>query len=107
MEVIFAPILIITAISIYFSPAIIAYTRKHEYKLIILGLNAIGFVGIFPWIIAFIWAAWPKEKSIIDPLVGNVTGTGRRNVGDTLGSTTYGLERGFTEEAESSRNQKS
>lgn len=68
----------------------------------ILGINVIGFVGVLPWVIAFIWAAWPKNKSIIDPVVGNVTGKGRRNTGDTIGAASYGLARGYAEEQEAS-----
>jgi len=54
-----------------------------------------------PWIIAFIWAAWPADKSLIDPIAGNVTGKGKRNAGDTVGSVQYGLERGYEEEKNS------
>jgi len=65
---------------------------------VILGLNVIGFAGVVPWVIAFMWAVWPNEKSLIDPIAGNVTGKGRRNTGDTLGSVKYGVERGYIEE---------
>ncbi len=85
---------------IYFMPTIIAYRRRHAYKHVILGINIIGFVGVFPWVGAFIWAAWPEDKSLIDPLAGNVTGKGRRNSGDTIGSAQYGVERGYKEEKE-------
>ena len=91
-------IAVIVALAIYFAPAIIAYKRNHAYKLVILGINAIGFVGILPWIVAFVWAAWPSDKSLIDPLAGNVTGKGRRNTGDTIGAAQFGLERGYEEE---------
>lgn len=88
-------------LGIYFIPAIIAYKRQHAYKLVILGINAIGFVGILPWIVAFVWAAWPSDKSLIDPLAGNVTGKGQRNTGDTIGAAQYGVERGYEEEKNS------
>ena len=88
---------------LYFSPFIIAYKRKHSYKWVILGLNTIGFAGLLPWIVAFIWAAWPSDKSLIDPLAGSVTGKGLRNSGDTLGSLKYGLERGYREEQQNSK----
>ena len=94
--------LLLILLLLYFSPAIIAYKRNHLYKHVILGVNIIGFVGVLPWIAAFAWAAWPSNKSLIDPLAGNVTGKGKRNTGDTLGSVQYGLERGYEEE----RNQK-
>ena len=95
-------ILFLLLACVYFAPTIIAFKRRHEYKLVILGINVIGFVGVIPWIIAFIWAAWPKDKSIIDPVVGNVTGKGLRNAGDTVGAASYGLARGYAEEQEAS-----
>ena len=97
-------LLAILVIAAYFCPAIIAYKRNHTYKHVILGLNAIGFAGILPWIIAFAWAAWPSSKSLIDPIAGNITGKGTRNTGDTIGSVKYGLRRGYEEEEESQRN---
>ena len=92
-------IMVLLAISLYFCPFIIALLRGHSYKWVIFGLNAIGFSGI-TWLISFVWAVWPSEKSLIDPVAGNVTGTGRRNVGDTLGSVEYGKERGYKEESQ-------
>ena len=38
------------------------------------------------------------NKSLIDPIAGNVTGKGTRNSGDTIGSIEYGRERGYLEE---------
>jgi len=102
MDILPGLILGLLAVCLYFAPTIIAYKRRHEYKLVILGINVIGFVGVLPWVIAFIWAAWPKDKSIIDPVVGNVTGKGRRNTGDTIGAASYGLARGYAEEQEAS-----
>ncbi len=45
----------------------------------VLGASGVG------WLIAFVWAVWPQDKSLADPLLGNPTGTGRRNAGHTLG----------------------
>ena len=92
---------LLIVLAIYFTPSIIAYKRNHAYKHVILGINAIRFVGILPWIVAFIWGAWPSNKSLIDPLAGNVTGKGKRNTGDTIGAVQYGLERGYEDERES------
>ena len=94
-----AIVLVLTLGFLYFIPTTIAIHRRHSYKWVILGINVIGF-WVIPWIIAFVWASWPKEKSLIDPLAGNVTGKGRRNAGDTIGSATYGTERGYKEEQE-------
>ena len=47
---------------------------------------------------AFVWAAWATNKSLIDPIAGKVTSKGYRNSGDTIGSSEYGRERGYSEE---------
>jgi hypothetical protein len=88
----------ILAIILYFIPTIIAYRRDHAYKGIIfaidlvLGLSGIGYLA------ALIWALWPEEKSLLDPLLGNPTGLGARNVGDTFGSKKAGEVRGEVQE---------
>jgi Superinfection immunity protein/Uncharacterised protein family UPF0547 len=91
---------VLAGLSIFFLPTIIAARRKHAYLWIIVALNVIGglFAGL-GWVAALIWAVWPAERSVIDPIVGNPTGTGSRNAGDTLGASGYGLKRGFTTEA--------
>ncbi len=79
---------------IFFYPSLIAYKRGHAYKNIILVINLVfGFTG-FGWALAMIWAIFPSEKSLIDPVVGNPTGLGRRNAGDTVGSAKQGSVRG-------------
>ena len=45
---------------------------------------------------------WPSEKSLIDPIAGNVTGKGLRNSGDTIGSINFGVERGYLVEKQKS-----
>lgn len=88
--------IIIIAIIISLLPIIIAFKRQHHYKwiIVVLCLFPIGIT----WLIAFIWSLWPQEKSLIDPLAGNVTGLGKRNAGDTAGSVKAGSERGYIEE---------
>lgn len=88
---------IIAMLPIFFIPSIIAYRRKHAYFGIIVGLNIFGFTG-FLWIAAFIWAVFPSNKSLLDPFLGNVTGTGVRNTGDTVGAIKYGVQRGEDQE---------
>jgi|GEM_PF-4843231 len=78
-------------------PYLIARRRGHAYRNIILVLCIFGFTGI-AWVIALIWALYPSEKSLIDPILGNATGAGVRNVGDTFGSVQYGRERGYAQE---------
>ena len=90
--------LLLLGFCFYFIPFIIAFVRKHHYKWVILGINTVGFVGIVPWIGAFIWSVWPSEKSLIDPIAGNVTGKGYRNLGDTLGAVNNGKKRGYMQE---------
>ena len=97
----FGLLLLLSVLAVYFCPSIIAFKRRHAFKYVILGINIIGFVGILPWIIAFIWSVWPSDKSLLDPIAGNVTGKGQRNVGDTLGSVQYGVERGYQDERNS------
>ena len=81
-------------LAIYFIPTFIAFHRRHTYKWVILGINTFAIAAFFA---AFIWAVWPTNKSLIDPIAGNVTGKGYRNSGDTIGSF-YGRERGYSEE---------
>jgi len=61
-------------------------------------INTFSIAAGVPWLAAFIWAIWPTNKSLIDPIAGNVTGKGNRNSGDTVGSIEYGRERGYLEE---------
>ena len=85
--------LLVIGILIALIPAFIAYSRGHAYRHIILVLCLFAWTGVV-WVIAFVWAIWPTEKSLLDPIAGNVTGTGRRNVGDTYGSIKVGIQRG-------------
>ena len=84
-------------IAICLLPYLIARKRGHAYRNIILVLCIFGIFGV-PWVIALIWAIYPSEKSLIDPVMGNPTGVGQRNVGDTLGAVAYGRERGYAME---------
>ena len=69
-------------LAVYFIPTFIALKRRHAYKWVILGINTLG-CGRIPWLIAFIWAVWPANKSLIDP-AGNVTGKGTEILGILL-----------------------
>jgi hypothetical protein len=69
----------------YCLPTIIAFRRNHAYKWVIFAINlALGASGL-GWLIALVWAVYPQEKSLADPLLGNPTGTGTRNAGHTMG----------------------
>jgi uncharacterized protein len=90
---------VIFASAIYFIPTVIAFKRNHEYKWVILVLNTFGgFTGII-WIAVLVWAIYPHNKSVLDPLVGPVTGRGDRNAGDPLGEANFGLKRGYSNES--------
>ena len=79
-------VFVIVGIGLILIPGIIASTRNHAYKGAIWALSIIGsiFFGI-GWVIALIWALWPTEKTLVDPIVGNATGIGSRKSGDVLG----------------------
>lgn len=100
---ILGPVVIAFAYVVYvlfWMPSKVAKKRGHAYTNIIQLLNlAAIFTGI-TWFIAAAWALFPSEKSLIDPLVGNVTGLGRRNVGDTIGAVKHGMNRGAELEKE-------
>jgi hypothetical protein len=88
----------VLCLAAYFIPSIVAFSRGHVYRWIIFFLNVFaGWTGVL-WVVAIVWAIWPQEKSLADPVLGNVSGTGKRNVGDTLGAVNYGRERGYQEE---------
>ena len=93
-----AMILGLIFISIYLVPTVIAFQRNHVYRFVILAINLfLGLTGV-GWIMALIWSIWPSERSLADPILGNVTGIGLRNVGDTIGSVNAGVVRGEVEE---------
>ena len=91
-------LIILILLAVYFIPTFIALRRRHTYKWVILGINTFAIAGGLPWLVAFIWAVWPRNKSLIDPIAGNVTGMGSRNTGDTIGSIEYGRARGYLDE---------
>jgi hypothetical protein len=96
-------LLIILAIGLYFLPSIIAFRRNHAYKNIIFVINLVFGLSGIGWAGSLIWAIFPSEKSLIDPVVGNVTGTGLRNAGDTLGEAGFAKSRGFENESRKTR----
>lgn len=90
-------IILILLIAGYFIPTIIAAYRGHHYVWVIYALNLFGALGI-TWLIALVWAVFPADKSLADPLLGNPTGRTRRNAGDTWGNVEAGRIRGKREE---------
>ncbi len=90
---------VLIGMAIYMIPTIVAFWRKHAYAWVIAGVNLFGGWTGAGWIVAFVWAVWPTEKALLDPLIGNVTGVGVRNAGDAVGAAQYGVDRGRTVEA--------
>ena len=98
LEVLLYIIVALILIAIYFIPTVIAYRRDHSYKGIILAINFVLGLSGLGYFVALAWAVWPEEKSILDPVLGNPTGLGVRNVGDTFGSKKTGEVRGEVHE---------
>lgn len=91
-------VIFLLGIFLWILPGIIASRRNHAYKNIIWILALVGIGNGITWLIAIIWALWPQEKSWVDPLIGNVTGTGTRNMGDTIGAVVAGVSQGGKDE---------
>ena len=87
-------IALVVLYSIFWFPSAIAKRRGHAYVSLIQVLNIAGLFTGVTWFIALAWAIFPSEKSLIDPVVGNPTGLGRRNAGDTVGAAKQGSDRG-------------
>jgi hypothetical protein len=92
-------LVVLLALAMYLLPTWIAFHRGHEYRFVILAINVVAAWTGLAWAAILVWAVWPSEKSLADPVLGNVTGTGRRNLGDTLGAIDYGRKRGYKNEA--------
>ena len=88
---------------IFWFPSIVAKRRGHAYTSMIQVLNIATLFTFITWFIAAGWAISPSEKSLIDPVVGNPTGLGRRNAGDTIGAAGQGLGRGKSFEEETDK----
>jgi hypothetical protein len=59
---------------VYLLPSVIAFIRKHHYFWIILALNVFGgLIGGVGWIIALIWAVWPRKTGLADVILNDPT----------------------------------
>jgi hypothetical protein len=80
-------------ILIYFIPTLVAFHRDHAYRFVITVINiCTGWTGI-GYLAALLWAVWPADRALAEPLIGNVTGTGNRNLGDVIGEGRSGFDR--------------
>ncbi|ANP46053.1 superinfection immunity protein [Candidatus Viadribacter manganicus] len=69
---------LILAALIYFIPAIIAFRRRHYYRWPIFAFNlGAAWTGL-GWISTLVWALWPAQSAIIDPIIGDATSIDRR-----------------------------
>jgi len=61
------------ALVVYLLPTIIAFRRKHHYKWVIFGINAVfGLTGI-GYLAAFVWAVWPRQTAFFDVVANDPT----------------------------------
>lgn len=63
----------IVAFIIYFLPTLIAAKRKHHYTWVIFAINVFFGMTGFGYVIAFIWAVWPKKTAIVDLVINDPT----------------------------------
>lgn len=60
--------------------------------------NTFAIAAGVPLLAAFIWAVWTSNKSLIDPIAGNMEGKDIRNSWNTIGSLEHGRKRGYSDE---------
>lgn len=78
---------------LYALPSIVAFMRGHAYRWVILPINLVAGWTLLGWVGSMVWAIWPAEKALLDPVVGSVTGVGDRNIGDALGEVDRNRDR--------------
>lgn len=72
-------------IVLYFAPAVLAFSRGHAYRWVIVAVNLVAGWTLLGWLVCAIWAIWPRERALLEPLIGNPTGTGLRGLGAVIG----------------------
>lgn len=68
----------------YFAPTVLAFGRGHAYRWVIAAVNLAAGWTLMGWLICAVWAIWPRERALAEPLVGNPTGTGARTLGEVV-----------------------
>jgi len=59
------------------APTIIAFRRKHHYRWVIFAINFLfGATGI-GYLIALVWAVWPRKTAVTDLLLNDLTENSR------------------------------
>lgn len=69
----------------YFAPTVLAFGRGHAYRWVIAAVNLVAGWTLMGWLICCVWAVWPRERALAEPLIGNPTGTGSRTLGQVVG----------------------
>lgn len=68
----------------YFAPTVLAFGRGHAYRWVIGAVNLVAGWTLMGWLICAVWAVWPRERALAEPLIGNPTGTGSRTLGHVV-----------------------
>jgi len=59
------------------APTFIAFRRKHHYRWVIFAINVLfGATGI-GYLIALVWAVWPRQTAVTDLLLNDLTANSR------------------------------
>lgn len=59
---------------IFLLPTIIAFCRVHHYRWIIFAINVFGSLLVGSgWLVAMIWACWPRETGVADVVLNDPT----------------------------------
>lgn len=76
-DLVFLILFIAVAVAFYLLPTIIAFSRQHHYRWIIFAINAIAGATVIGFLVALVWALWPKETALLDPFHGDPVTAGR------------------------------
>ena len=58
-------LIILVALQVYFIPAIVAYSRKHNNSTAILILNLFLGWTFIGWVVALVWSATAVRKDVV------------------------------------------
>jgi hypothetical protein len=73
LTMVFLVICGLLALAVYFLPTIIALWRKHHYKWVIFAINFFFGVTGVGYLVALVWAVWPRQTAIFDIAVNDPT----------------------------------
>ncbi len=72
-------LLLLISILLYLLPSIIAFARRHHYRWIIFFINVFACIGGVSWIVAMVWAVWPSDTGVLDPVVNDPTTNSKKS----------------------------